>query len=101
VNENRDRYAAKRRIFLSLFERHGIEVAGSEATFYLWVEVPGGGPSLTWALELLEECGAIVAPGSFFGPEGEGYVRMAMVPTVEDCERAASAMDALFQGVRM
>lgn len=100
VIENRDRYAVKRRVFLSLFERHGIRVAGSEATFYLWVEVPGGEPSLTWSLTLLEEAGVIVAPGSFFGPEGEGYVRMAMVPTVEDCERAASAMDVLFQGVR-
>ena len=36
------RYAAKRRVFLDLFERRGIEVAGSEATFYLWVKVPGG-----------------------------------------------------------
>ena len=27
----------------------------------------------------------VVAPGSFFGPEGEGYVRMAMVPTLDDC----------------
>jgi succinyldiaminopimelate transaminase len=99
VAENRDRYAAKRQVFLSLFERHGIHVAGSEATFYLWVKVPGGGPSLAWALELLEDTGVIVAPGSFFGPEGEGFVRMAMVPTVEECVRAASAMDALFEGV--
>jgi succinyldiaminopimelate transaminase len=98
VVENRQRYAAKRRILLALFERHGVEVAGSQATFYLWVKVPGGGPSLAWAMELLE-AGVIVAPGSFFGPEGEGYVRMAMVPTVEDCERAASALGTLFEGV--
>ncbi len=99
VAENRTRYAAKRQVFLGLFDRHGIRVAGSVATFYLWVKVPGGGPSLAWALRLLEGAGVIVAPGSFFGPEGEGYVRMAMVPTVEDCERAAAAMDAVFQGV--
>ena len=62
-------------LFLDLFERHGLRVAGSAATFYLWVAVPGGGPSLGWALELLDRAGVIVAPGSFFGPEGEGYVR--------------------------
>ena len=70
-----------------------------EATFYLWVKVPGGGPSLDWAITLLERGGLIVAPGSFFGPEGEGYVRMAMVPTVQECERAAGILDGLLQEV--
>jgi acetylornithine aminotransferase len=42
----------------------------------------------------------IVAPGSFFGPEGEGYVRMAMVPTLQECERAASALDDVLPEVR-
>ena len=67
----------------------GVEVAGSVAGMYLWVAVPGGRPSLAWALELLE-LGIVVAPGSFFGPEGEGYVRMAMVPTLEDCGAPSS-----------
>ena len=53
--------------------------------------VPGGRPSLAWALELLD-LGIVVAPGSFFGPEGEGYVRMAMVPTLEDCRRAVDVL---------
>jgi succinyldiaminopimelate transaminase len=100
VEENRRRYAAKRRIFLELFEAHGVEVAGSVATFYLWVKVPGGGPSVPWALELLDRGGLVVAPGAFFGPEGEGYVRIAMVPTLEECARAASILaDLLPEGV--
>ncbi len=99
VEDNRRRYATKRAIFLDLFARRGVEVAGSEATFYLWVKVPGGEPSLDWAITMLERGGLIVAPGSFFGPEGEGYVRMAMVPTVEECERAAGILDGLLQEV--
>jgi succinyldiaminopimelate transaminase len=95
VEENRRRYAAKRRIFLDLFATHGVDVAGSVATFYLWVKVPGGGASLPWALDLLDRGGLIVAPGSFFGPEGEGYVRIAMVPTLEECARAASILAGL------
>jgi aspartate/methionine/tyrosine aminotransferase len=97
VEENRARYAAKRRVFLDLFARTGVEVAGSAATFYLWVKVPGGTGSLAWALDLLERGDVIVAPGSFFGPEGEGYVRMAMVPTLQDCERAAEIMQGLLR----
>jgi succinyldiaminopimelate transaminase len=99
VVENRERYAAKRRVLLDVLARHGVHVAGSEATFYLWVTVPGGGASLEWALELLDRADVVVAPGSFFGPEGEGYVRMAMVPPLADCERAASALDGVLAEV--
>jgi aspartate/methionine/tyrosine aminotransferase len=95
VREQRERYATKRAIFLELFRAKGVDVAGSVAGMYLWVAVPGGRPSLAWALELLE-LGIVVAPGSFFGSEGEGYVRMAMVPTLDDCRRAVDILtDAL------
>ena len=96
VSENRDRYAAKRRVFLELFGRLGVKVAGSIATFYLWVQVPGGKTSEGWAIELMDTCDVIVAPGSFFGAAGEGYVRMAMVPGQAGCERAAERLDAYF-----
>jgi N-succinyldiaminopimelate aminotransferase len=100
VVEQRARYAAKRTVFLDLFARRGIEIAGSAGTFYLWVRVPGAQPSAAWAYELLDRADVVVAPGSFFGPEGEGFVRMAMVPTLEQCERAAEALDGVLQEVR-
>jgi aspartate/methionine/tyrosine aminotransferase len=98
VEEVRARYARKRKLFLDVFASHGVRVAGSAATFYLWVAVPGDQTSLDWSLELLDAADALVAPGSFLGPEGEGYVRMAMVPTVEECERAADALDRVLGG---
>jgi succinyldiaminopimelate transaminase len=97
VEETRAAYGRKRKLFLDLFAAHGIRVAGSEATFYLWVDVPGG-TSLEWSLRLLQEADVLVAPGSFLGPEGEGFVRMAMVPTIEECERAAEALDGVLEG---
>ena len=70
VEDNRARYAEKRQVFIELFARHGVRIAGSVATFYLWIAVPGGRPSLDWALDLIDRAGVIVAPGSFFGTEG-------------------------------
>ena len=63
----------------------------SEATMYLWVEVPAGETSEEFAERLLEH-GIVVTPGSYLGPSGEGYVRFALVPTEEDCRapRASS-----------
>jgi acetylornithine aminotransferase len=99
VEDNRARYAAKRRVFLELFAAAGVRVAGSVAGLYLWVAVPAGRSSLDWAVELLEGADVLVAPGSFFGPEGEGYVRIAMVPTLDECERAVERLGSVLEEV--
>lgn len=96
VERSRERYGAKRAVLMEALGGCGFNVAGSVATFYLWVQVPGGGSSMEFALDLLERSGIVVAPGSFFGAEGEGYVRMAMVPVLEECERAAALLEELF-----
>jgi aspartate/methionine/tyrosine aminotransferase len=72
--------------------RAGIRVAGSEATMYLWLETPAGETSEALAERLLEH-GLIVSPGTFFGPSGAGYWRLALVPTQAECERAAEILE--------
>ncbi len=88
VTETRERYARKRALLAPLVE---LAPGSSEATFYLWFRVPDGESSEGFATRLLEH-GVVVAPGSFFGPSGEGYARLALVPSVEECERAAAIL---------
>jgi acetylornithine aminotransferase len=83
-------YRRKRETLLPVLERHGLPSAGGNASFFLWLAVDG--PSEQFARELLEH-GILLAPGSFFGPAGEGYVRLALVPAQADCERAAAILD--------
>jgi acetylornithine aminotransferase len=92
VVATRERYARKRRLFLDLFERTGIRVAGSAATMYLWVEVPKGESSESFAERLLEH-GVLVAPGSYLGAAGEGYFRVALVPSEDECARAVEILE--------
>jgi succinyldiaminopimelate transaminase len=87
VEDVRALYRRKRDTLLPALEARGLRLAGSEATFYLWLDV--GGSSEEFARRLLGN-GIVVAPGSFFGEAGEGYVRFALVPTQEQCERAAA-----------
>jgi acetylornithine aminotransferase len=89
VEEVRALYRRKRDALLPALEERGLRLAGSEATFYLWLDV--GGPSEDFARRLLGH-GIVVAPGSFFGAAGEGYVRVALVPTQVECERAADIL---------
>ena len=92
VERTREIYARKREVLLSALARAGIRVAGSEATMYLWLETPARESSEALAERLLEH-GLIVSPGTFFGPSGEGYWRLALVPTQTDCERAAEILE--------
>jgi aspartate/methionine/tyrosine aminotransferase len=67
-------------------------LAGSHATMYLWVETPREETSVSFAERLLEH-GVVVAPGSYFGPAGEGYVRFALVPTEAECADAVAILE--------
>jgi acetylornithine aminotransferase len=92
VERTRDSYRRKREIMLEVLRRKGIRVAGSRATMYLWLEVPPLQTAEELAERLLEH-GLIVSPGTFFGPAGEGYWRIALVPTEAECRRAAAILE--------
>jgi LL-diaminopimelate aminotransferase len=79
---------------LGALGRGGVRVAGSEATMYLWAAAPDGETSEAFANRLLE-AGVLVAPGSFLGASGEGYVRFALVPTEQECEHAVDLLDSV------
>jgi acetylornithine aminotransferase len=91
VEETRARYRAKREAMVPAIRSRGWEIVGSDATMYLWVAVPD---TDAVARTLLER-GIVVSPGTFFGPSGDGYVRFALVPTLEECERAAAILRGL------
>jgi N-succinyldiaminopimelate aminotransferase len=65
-----------------------------DASFYLWAAVPGGDDE-AFARELFARTHVTVLPGTYLAREahgdnpGRGYVRIALVPTIEDCVEAA------------
>jgi acetylornithine aminotransferase len=92
VTEARERYRAKRSALLPALLEAGLGRSGGDASFFLWLQVPDGEVAEGYALGLLERHGIVVAPGPYFGPGGEDHVRIALVPTPEDCRRAAERL---------
>ena len=86
VEKRRRVFGEKRALFTEFFDRAGLEYLATEASFYLWVAVPDGDDE-AYALRLMEE-GIVVAPGQAFGAGGEGYIRIALVPELEECKLA-------------
>ncbi len=96
VGAARERYRAKRDILEPALQAIGLEHVGGPAGFFRWCRVPGDGDAEALAERLLEH-GVVVAPGSFFGAGGAGHVRIALVPTLDDCAVAAQSLSALAQ----
>jgi len=86
--DRRSLFASKRRILERAFDELGLEVVASRAGLYLWVRVDDD-ISIT---DLLLDAGIVVSPGRFFGEGGEGFIRLALVPTLEECQAAATAL---------
>ena len=93
VERRRRVFAEKRSLFVEFFKRAGLDSLPTDAGLYLWVSVPD---DEGYALRLLEE-GIVVAPGRSFGPGGEGYIRIALVPGLEGCAKAIDRWERLIR----
>jgi len=89
VERTRAAYRRKRDALLPTLESKGLRIAGGRsATMFLWLEALSDDIA-----ERLLEHGIIVSPGTFFGPAGAGYFRMALVATEEECRRVATILE--------
>ena len=89
VEAVRAKYRAKRDVVLPALERLGLRSAGGDATFFLWLDA---GPDAEALSARLLAGGVVVTPGSYFGEAGAGFVRLALVPSPADCERAVEML---------
>ncbi|MDT0423724.1 MULTISPECIES: succinyldiaminopimelate transaminase [Streptomyces] len=89
VEEQRERYAARRTALRTALLDHGFRIEHSEASLYLWAT---RGESCWDTVAHLASLGILVAPGDFYGEAGERFVRVGL--TASD-ERIASAVARL------
>jgi LL-diaminopimelate aminotransferase len=78
----------------------GFVLESPKAAMYLWVALPEGVPSAAFARRALEETGAVVLPGSSFGPAGEGYFRIALTVGADRLREAAGRLGQMLQASR-
>ncbi|MGW7077453.1 bifunctional succinyldiaminopimelate transaminase/glutamate-prephenate aminotransferase [Streptomyces sp. NPDC054866] len=89
VHEQRERYAARRTALRDALLKHGFRIEHSEASLYLWATRD---ESCWTTVGHLAQLGILVAPGDFYGPAGDRFVRVAL--TASD-ERVAAAVERL------
>jgi len=98
VAEMCDTYRRRRDLLVEALAAVGIDVPAPRGTIYVWVPVPAGHTSVSFAELVLEQAGVVVSPGSSYGPNGEGYVRMSL--TLPD-DRLGEAVSRIEQHLRV
>ena len=86
VEEQRQRYLARRRVLRPALEDAGFTIAHSEGSLYLWAT---RGQPCRASVDFLAERGILVAPGDFYGAAAGEYVRVALTATDERVAAAA------------
>ncbi len=94
VEEQRLAYQARRDALADGLEAIGWDRPNAKGTMFMWARLPEryAPDSMAFAEELMERAGIIVTPGSSFGPEGEGYVRFALVRPAAELAAAAAVI---------
>ncbi|HEY2959983.1 MAG TPA: LL-diaminopimelate aminotransferase [Actinomycetota bacterium] len=89
-------YQRRRDRIMEVFKEAGWKVEAPKGALYVWLPTPPGESSVRFTQRLLDDAGVVVAPGSGYGPSGEGYVRLSLtIPDArleEGCERVRKAL---------
>ncbi|GAB5489150.1 MAG: LL-diaminopimelate aminotransferase [Parasphingorhabdus sp.] len=95
IDENRALYKSRRDVMVESFGRAGWDIPSPEASMFAWAPIPEQFKeqgSMEFAKQLIAEAGVAVSPGTGFGDEGEGYVRLAMVENEQRIRQAARSI---------
>jgi alanine-synthesizing transaminase len=75
-------YERRRDVLCDGLNRVGWSIPKPRGTMFVWAPVPDSHRamgSMDFALKLMDEAEVAVAPGIGFGPNGEGFLRLALV----------------------
>ncbi|MBX6394619.1 MAG: aminotransferase class I/II-fold pyridoxal phosphate-dependent enzyme [Alicyclobacillaceae bacterium] len=89
-------YRRRRDRFLAEAEAIGWHIPPSRGTMFIWAPVPNGHDDQTFAYDVLDRAGVCVVPGTAFGAEGRGYVRIALVQPEEILAEAVRRIGQMY-----
>ncbi len=95
VSETVRIFQTRRDAFVQAMAAIGWPVPVPAATMYIWAKLPAvwPGSSLEFCTQLVAATGVAVSPGAGFGPQGEGYVRFALVQEPAVLEQAVRRLE--------
>jgi LL-diaminopimelate aminotransferase len=90
-----DHYMSNARILAESANTVGLQVFGGTNAPYIWVKTPAGLTSWQMFDRMLREINVVITPGSGFGSNGEGYIRVSAFNSRANAEEVARRLRTL------
>ena len=90
-----DHYMGNAKILRDACAKIDMEVYGGVNAPYIWVKTPNGLTSWEMFDRMLRELNVVITPGSGFGAQGEGYIRISAFNSRENAEEVARRLQTL------
>ncbi len=94
IDTNNAIYQRRRDKLVDALTRLGLRVTRPKACLYIWAGVPKGYTSAEFAARLLEDKTIVVTPGSSYGKQGEGYIRLSLTTPDEQVDKGIERLDS-------
>lgn len=95
VQENCAAYEHRRNLLVPALNEMELACAYSKATIYVWARIPEGYTSASFADYILENAHVAVTPGSGYGEDGEGFIRISLAVPDDRLVEAVRRMKTL------
>jgi LL-diaminopimelate aminotransferase len=90
-----DHYMGNARILADAARQIALDVFGGTNAPYIWVKTPDGLTSWEMFDRMLRDINVVITPGSGFGSNGEGYIRISAFNSRENAEQVARRLQKL------
>lgn len=88
-------YQRRRDIILSWLPTLGMTAQPPKGALYVWAKVPAGVNCEQFALDVLEKAGVWMTPGTAFGEQGDGYLRLSLCVPEERLKEAGERLSRI------
>ncbi len=92
IEERNAVYQRRRDLLCEVLGNIGVQPFVPKAGLYVWAKVPDGFNSVDFTEDLLDQAGVAVTPGTGYGRNGEGYVRLSLTVPDASLVRALSRL---------
>ena len=94
IDSNNAIYQVRRDKVMNALIRLGLGVVQPKAALYVWAKVPPGYTSESFTARLLDDLALVVTPGSSYGENGEGYIRLSLTTPDEMIDKGVDRLNS-------
>ena len=93
VTSNNQIYRRRRDMVVDSLKSIGLDPISPKAGLYVWTNVPQGFSSAQFAQLLLDDRDIVVTPGTGYGLQGEGYIRLSLTTPDDRIEEGLGRLE--------